>query len=82
MFEGKAFEETSSEELLDFNRDNAGFNFIYAVILHFVYVIRTETTQEKRFYNFFEWYMEECIISEYVLAYVLLYLEESMKKSL
>lgn len=75
MFEGKTFEETSSEELLDFNRDNAGFNFIYAAILHFVYVIRTETTQEKRFYNFFEWYMEECIISEYVLAYVLLYLE-------
>ncbi len=75
MFEGKTFEETSSEELLGFNRDNAGFNFIYAAILHFVYVIRTETTQDKRFYNFFEWYMEECIISEYVLAYVLLYLE-------
>lgn len=73
MFARKTFEETSSEELLDFNNDNADFNFIYAAILHFVYVIRTETRQEKRFYKFFEWYMDNCIISEYVLAYVLLY---------
>lgn len=74
-FEGRRFEETSSEEELEFNNDNAGFNFIYAAILHLVYVIRTETRQEKRFYKFFNWYMENCIISEYVLTYVLLYLE-------
>ncbi len=52
MIEGKMFEETSSEELLDFSNDNAVFNFIYAAILRFVYVIRAETKQEKRFYKF------------------------------
>ena len=41
VFEGKIFEEMSSEELLDFNNDNADFNFIYATMLYFVYVIRT-----------------------------------------
>lgn len=75
VFEGRKFKETSSEELLDFNNDNADFNFIYASILHFVYVIRTEVRQKKRFYKFFDWYMNKCIISEYVLAYVLLYFE-------
>lgn len=75
MFDGKTFEETSSEERLDFNNDNAGFNFIYASILHFVYVIRTENKQENRFNKFFDWYMENCPISEYVLAYVLLNIE-------
>lgn len=75
LFEAKAFNDTSSDEVIKFTNDNPSFNFIYAAMLHFVYVLRTETKLEKRFYNFFEWYLNECIISEYVIAYTLLFLE-------
>lgn len=75
LFKAKAYSDTSSNEVWNFITDNADFNFIYAAILHFVYVLRTETKPEQQFYSFFEWYLAECIISEYILAYVLLFLE-------
>ena len=74
-FEPKSFKDTSSDEVIKFTNDNPGFNFIYAAMLHFAYVLRTETKPEKQFYRYFEWYLNECIISEYVMAYTLLFLE-------
>ncbi len=75
LFEAKAFNDTSSDEVIKVTYDIPEFNFLYAAMLHFVYVLRTETKLEKRFYSFFGWYLNECIISEYVIAYTLLFLE-------
>lgn len=75
LFKSKSFDDTSEEESLKFTNDNAGFNFIYAAILHFVYVLRAETKPEKQFYSYFDWYLNGCVISEYVIAYILLFFE-------
>lgn len=75
FFDGKKFAETSSKELVNFQKDNADFNFLYAAILHFVYVLRTEKNPEKRFYTFFEWYLKGNICSVYIITYVLFFLE-------
>ena len=56
---------------LQTNVENADFLLVYAALLHFVYVIRTEKDQIERFKSFFEWYYNTLPVSRYIEVYVI-----------
>lgn len=77
IFQGKKFNETEEKEQFDFLKEEASFIFLYAAILHLVYVLNKYNKPDEQFEYFFKWYFNECLVSEYVIAYVILFLSST-----
>ena len=72
-FTGKSFARAVGCYNLCYTNDTADFLFLYASILRFVYILRTEKNEIEQFNKFIEWYFENCLLSQYILSYILLY---------
>ena len=80
-FKGKKYNETEESGTVDFIVEEPSFVFLYATVLHLVYVLNKYTKPDEQFEEFFKWYFNECLISEYAIAYSILYLSQSGLKS-
>lgn len=80
-FRGKKYNETKESGISNFMVEEPSFLFLYATILHLVYVLNKYTKPDEQFEEFFKWYFNECLISEYAIAYSILYLSQSGVKS-
>lgn len=80
-FKGKRYNETEESRTFDFMAEEPSFVFLYVTVLHLVYVLNKYTKPDEQFEEFFKWYFNECLISEYAIAYSILYLSQSGVKS-
>ncbi len=76
-FKGKKYNETEGNETINFIVEEPSFLFLYAAILHLVYILNIYSKPDKQFEEFFKWYFNECLLSQYTIAYLMLYLSQS-----
>lgn len=72
-FKGKSFQVASSRGDISYTEENADYLFLYATILHFVFILRTVKGKDEQFEAFFNWYFNENLISIYALTYTVLF---------
>ena len=72
-FPAKSYDEALDNLGLDFQEETPDYLFLYATMLHFVYILRTVRNRNEQFENLIRWYFEECLISVYALTYMVIY---------
>ena len=72
-FQAKRYDEALDSVGLDFCVEKPDYLFLYATMLHFVYILRTVRNRDEQFEKIIKWYFSECLISVYALTYMTLY---------
>lgn len=72
-FPAKNYDEALENLGLDFQEETPDYLFLYATMLHFVYILRTIKNRNEQFESLIRWYFKECLISVYALTYMVTY---------
>lgn len=72
-FRKRSFSEAIDNETFQFDEDDGSHLYLYAAMLHFVYILNITNNKDEQFELFINWYFENCLFSRYVVAYIFLY---------
>lgn len=64
---------------IDFCNESLDYLYHYAAMIHFVRIARSKVTWEEQIKDFFRWYLDNSMVCQYVLVYVILYYANQYK---
>lgn len=71
-FAGKSFKDANDSCEFNGTVESADYYFLYATVIHLVYVLRSKNKTFDAFNDMIKWLFNECLLSEVALAYIIL----------